>query len=65
MGRSPAHSDFSVTPRAAPPPADDDDGADAAAGTRRLGRWLLGATLLLFVALLALVGVGLHLPSGG
>jgi hypothetical protein len=63
MGRSPAHSDFAITdPPAAP--VVSDDAADGR-GERRALRWLLGATLVLFVALAALVGVGLHIPTGG
>lgn len=65
MPRSPAQSDFAVAPEATSAAEDPEAGVAATGVERGAARWLLGLTLLMLVALVALVGVGLHIPSGG
>ncbi len=70
MPRSPAQSDFrfvspslvELPPAAWPVSLPPVPMPEASAGTTR---WMLRATLLLLLVLVALVGIGLHIPSGG
>lgn len=63
MPRAPGQSDFSVSPDGDPrAPADGEPDAQAGALATR---WVMRATFVLLAALIALVAVGLHIPSGG
>ena len=66
MARSQAQSDFSIRPdaRGAEGAAGPGDAQGEAAPRSRADVYLLRATWLLLLALLALVAIGLHIPAG-